>query len=74
MSQPMLVKVGDKVEDHLHLTVSNSQIVSAVSRAIVNAKSVVTLTVPSGTIVIDEDFLTLTHQVTSGQQAFIVGA
>lgn len=75
-----LVLVNDKVADTVNKIGTNAQVVSAVSRSIVNSNGVVTLTVPTGTIVADEDTLTLSHVPTANMsgvagspQVFVIG-
>lgn len=73
------IAVGDKVSDTVNKISTGGQVVSVVSRAVVNAKSVATITVPTGTIVVDEDVMTISHtgtpQIngTPGQSTFIIG-
>ena len=72
------IAVGDKVSDTVNKVGTDGQVVSAVSRSTSNSKSIATLTVPTGTIVVDEDFLTISHTSnpngsTAGQSGYVIG-
>lgn len=72
------INIGDKVSDTVNKIGTGGQVVSNVSRSVVNAKSVATITVPSGSIVVDEDVLTISHTATPlgnnpGASVFVIG-
>jgi cysteine synthase len=67
------IVVGDKITDTVNGVGTGGQIASVVTRANTNAKSVATVTVPTGNIVKDEDLITLSHTDVNGRQTFVVG-
>lgn len=76
MAQKIILQ--DKVSDTVNKIGTAGQVVSAITRTTVKGKSTVTLTVPTGTIVVDEDILTISHTnnpngSTPGQTAWVIG-